>query len=78
MAIYEQQIGRWRAGVPSATQVRELDGMEEQARQLRVATEQVLALLGELRRGSIDRVMGLSDAELGLQALLGTLSTRRL
>lgn len=77
VAIYEQQIGRWRAGVPSATQVRELDGIEEQACQLRVATEQVLALLGELRRGSIDRVMGLSDAELGLQALLGTLSTRR-
>lgn len=26
VAIYEQQIGRWRAGVPSAAQVRELTG----------------------------------------------------
>jgi hypothetical protein len=26
---------------------------------------------GELRKGSIDRIMGMSDLELGLQALLG-------
>ena len=71
VAIYEGQIARWRAGAPSASQVCELDVMQEQVRQLRAATEQVLALLDELRRGSIDRVMGLGDAELGLQALLG-------
>ena len=34
-------------------------------------TEDVLALADELRKGSIDRIMGMSDLELGLQALLG-------
>ena len=35
-------------------------------------TEDVLALASELRKGSIERVMNMSDLELGLQALLGS------
>jgi hypothetical protein len=69
--IYDQQIGRWRTEKPSADQTRELDRMEEQNRQLRAVTMQVLALADELRKGSIDRIMEMSDFELGLQALLG-------
>jgi hypothetical protein len=38
----------------------------------------VLDLAGELRKGTIDRVPGMSDLELGLQTLLGmTRSGRR-
>jgi hypothetical protein len=38
----------------------------------------VLDLAGELRKGTVDRVLGMSDLELGLQTLLGTtLSGRR-
>lgn len=48
----------------------ELNRMEEQNRRLGVVTNQVLPLVGELRQGSIGRVIGLSDLELGLQALL--------
>jgi hypothetical protein len=57
---------------PTADQTRKLDRMEEQNRQLRAVTMEVLALAGELRKGSIDRIMGMSDIELGLQALRGT------
>ena len=70
--IYAQQISRWRTGKPSADQTRELDRMEAQNQQLRAATADVLALAGELRKGTIERVMGMSDLELGLQALLGS------
>ena len=69
--IYDQQISRWRTEKPSADQTRKLDRMEEQNRQLRAVTMEVLALAGELRKGSIDRIMEMSDFELGLQALLG-------
>lgn len=56
----------------AADQARELDRMEKQNRQLRAVTEQVLALGSELRKGTIDRIIGMSDIELGLQALLGS------
>ena len=68
--IYAQQISRWRTEKPSADQTRELDRMEAQNQQLRAATADVLALAGELRKGTIERIMGMSDVELGLQALL--------
>ena len=72
VAIYTQQISRWRAEKPSKDQTRELDRMEAQNGHLRAVTEDVLALAGELRKGTIERVMGMSDVELGLQALLGS------
>jgi hypothetical protein len=69
--IYARQISRWRTARPSADHTRELNRMDGQNQQLRTVTEAVLALADELRKGSIDRIMGMSDIELGLQALLG-------
>ncbi len=52
--------------------------MEAQNGHLRAATADILALARELRKGTIERVMGMSDVELGLQALLGSrLPSRR-
>jgi len=68
--IYAQQISRWRTEKTSADQTRELDRMEAQNGQLRAATTDVLALGRELRRGTVERVLGMNDVELGLQALL--------
>ena len=52
--------------------------MEEQNRKLRVVTMEVWTLAGELRKDSIDRIIGMSDLELRLQALLsGRSSSRR-
>ena len=39
---------------------------------LRAATADILALASELRKGTIECVMGMSDVELGLQVLLGS------
>ena len=73
--IYAQQISRWRNEKPSAAQSRELDRMDEQNQQLRGVTAEVLALASELRKGTIERVLGMSDLELGLQYLLGRQSS---
>ena len=71
VGIYAEQISRWRTEAVSEAQVRELDRMEEQNGRLRSVTTDVLALAAELRKGAIERVMDMSDVELGLQALLG-------
>jgi hypothetical protein len=75
--IYTQQISRWRGEKPSASQARALDQMATQNKQLRDVTADVLALAGELRKGTIERVLGMSDVELGLQSLLGNQPTRK-
>jgi hypothetical protein len=62
--IYTQQISRWRKAKPSAAQARELDRMDSQNQQLRALTADVLALASELREGTIERVLGMSDLEL--------------
>jgi hypothetical protein len=68
--IYAEQIQRWKTQGPSAAQTRELDRLEEQNRHLRAVTTDVLALAQELRTGTIDRIMAMSDLEVGLHALL--------
>jgi len=69
--IYDQQISRWRAEKPSPAQIRELDRMNTQNQQLRGVTKAVLDLAGQLRTGTIDRVLEISDLEIGLQTFLG-------
>jgi len=72
VSICTQQISRWRDEKPSASQTRTLDRMATQNQQLRDVTADVLALARELRNGTIERVLGMSDVELGLQSLLGS------
>jgi hypothetical protein len=68
--IYDQQISRWRTEPVSADQARELDRMTGQNGKLRAVTANVLALASDLRKGTIERVLAMSDVELGLHALL--------
>jgi len=75
--IYTQQIRRWRNEKSSSAQARELNRMDEQNQQLREVTADVLALAGELRKRTIERVLEMSDLELGLQYLLGRKSSGR-
>jgi hypothetical protein len=76
--IYAEQLRRWRDEGPSAPQRKELDRLEEQNRRLRQVTMEVLALVAELRKGTINRIMAMSDLELGLESLLETLPPGRL
>ncbi|MGH7086821.1 MAG: hypothetical protein ACREFN_17720 [Acetobacteraceae bacterium] len=75
--IYAEQLRRWLDQGPSAAQRRELNRLEQQNHHLRQVTTEVLALAAELRNGTIDRIIAMSDLELGLQALLGTLPPGR-
>ncbi len=68
--IYTQQISRWRTEKPSPSQARELDRLEAQNQQLRGVTADVLALASQLRKGTVERVLGMSDLELGIRTVL--------
>ena len=74
--IFAEQLRRWRADGRSAEQRRELKRLAGQNSRLRELTDDVLALAVELRKGTIERVMGMSDVELGLRAVLGMLPAR--
>jgi len=75
--IYAEQLRCWRTARPSPAQLRELDRLEAQNRRLHQLTADVLALAQELRQGSIERVMAMSDLQLGPHALLRALSAGR-
>lgn len=76
VGIYDQQINLWRAEKLSPSRISELDRMDTQNQQLREVTKAVLELADELRKGTIDGVLGMSDLDLGLQTLLATRPTR--
>jgi hypothetical protein len=71
VANHTQQISRWRDENPSTAQTCMLDRMATQNQQLRDVSADVLELARELRNGTIERVLAMSDVELGLQSLLG-------
>ena len=77
VGIYTQQISRWRTAQPSASQASELDRMASQNERLRALTAEALAVARELRNGTSERVLGMSDVERGLQALLHSRSKDR-
>jgi hypothetical protein len=78
--IYTQQISRWCKEKPSAAQARELDRMASRTNSFERSprmSSPVLALASGLREGTIERVLGMSDLELGLRHRLGKQSSNR-
>ena len=61
--IYAEQLRCWQDQGPSAAERKELDRLEEKNRNLRQVTTEVLTLATELRKGTIDRIIAMSDLE---------------
>ncbi len=68
--LFEEQLGRWKAGLLSDQQRQEVDRLVEQMRLLRENNERVLVLAKELQQGTIEKQLAKDDAELGLDFLL--------
>jgi len=69
--IFDEQLSRWKNGKLSASQRLEVERLTRQAEKLRKVYQQILALAAELRKGTIDRILEKSDAELALDVLTG-------
>jgi hypothetical protein len=74
LALFDEQLHRWSAE-PALTsaQSAEITRLQKQMATLRHINTEVLALAEELKKGTIEQVLGLDDAELGLRFLLGDL-----
>lgn len=74
LTLFEEQAAKWRQ-LPDLSPSRraKLQLLDDQLAELRALRLQVLALADELATGTIDKVMAMSDEEVGLAALLGHL-----
>ncbi len=69
--LYEEQLARWKKTPVTVAEYREVERLERQVERLRAALTAILTLAEELKKGTIEQVLGKSDAQVGLGFLLG-------
>ena len=74
--LFEEQLSRWQSGQLTDEQRAEVTRLVEQMRRLRENNTRVLDLADELSKGTIEKVMAKSDAQLGLEFLMGMFEER--
>ncbi len=67
--LYEEQLRRWHAGTLTEAQRREVERLTGQLGRLRAVIDKTLALMDELKGGTIEKMMSKSDLEVGLEML---------
>jgi hypothetical protein len=76
LGFCEEQLRRWQQDQPAPAEAREIARLATEIERLKPLLAEILALSAEIRTGTIDRIMEMSDLELGLKALLGQLPRR--
>jgi hypothetical protein len=69
--LYEEQLSHWQHLHLTQSQQQEVDRLAAQLPTIRERVTAILALAEELKGGTIEAVLGKSDAKLGLKFLLG-------
>jgi len=68
--LFDEQLKRWATQPLTARQRQEVQRLTGQMATLRQVITDILALADELKKGTIEQVLGKSDEELGLDVLL--------
>jgi len=68
--IYEEQLDRWNRSPLTIPQRQEVQRLTGQVRKLRAVLTSVLALIDELKKGTIEKMLAKSDFEVGVEALV--------
>ena len=76
LGFCEEQLCRWQQDQPAPAEEQEIARLATEIERLKPLVAEILALSAEIRTGTIDRIMEMSDLELGLKALLGRLPRR--
>ena len=71
--LHQQQLTWWLSENLSDALRNQVEDLQAKLPQLREKTEALLALLAELKQGTIDRILEMSDEELGRKFLRGEL-----
>jgi hypothetical protein len=69
LAIYEQQLERWRREPLSDADAREVARLGEVVAKTRPVVAAILTLADDLKKGTIDAILRMSDLEVGLRYL---------
>ncbi len=75
--IYAEQLRRWTRESLSSEETREVERLTAANDRNKEVCEAILALVAELRKGSIDRILEMDDLELGLRVLTGEIKPPR-
>jgi len=67
--LYDEQLQRWSADALNGIRRREVERLQGQMVKLHTAVEAILTLANELTGGTIERVLAMDDAALGLEML---------
>lgn len=67
--IYAQQLSRWKILNLNTEQKQGVERLEKQLEKLVEVNSQIVTLANQLQKGTIEKVLGKSDLELGLEAL---------
>jgi len=68
--LFDEQLKRWSGGKLTDVQRTEVQRLQGQMKKLGEQITTILTLADELSKGTIEKVMAKSDAELGLEFLL--------
>jgi len=68
--LFDEQLKRWKTGRLTGEQRKEVERLQGQMKKLREQITTILALADDLSKGTIEKVLSKSDAELGLEFLL--------
>jgi hypothetical protein len=68
--LFEEQLKRWQSNQLTGEQRKEVERLQGQMKKLREQVKTILDLADDLSKGTIEKVMAKSDAELGLEFLL--------
>ena len=69
--VYRAQLARWRGTEPDPASLAEIDRLSAALPELEETAREIVDAAGEIRKGTIDRVMELDDAALGAAFLSG-------
>jgi hypothetical protein len=73
LCFYEQQFERWQAESLTPGQRAEVERLNAQLPRIKELSQAILELMSEMKDGTINRIMGKSDLELGFEFFLKNL-----
>lgn len=71
--VYDEQLTRWKKENPTGDQSREIERLTGQMVKYRKMCEDIIAMSEEVKKGSINRILEMSDEEVAIAVLTGKL-----
>ncbi len=71
--VYDEQLTRWKKENPTGDQSREIERLTGQMLKYRKMCEEIIAVSEEVKKGTINRILEMSDEEVAIAVLTGKL-----